>query len=421
MAAPSSSLQAVQTYQQSGLAYLQNLNCAVATANTKFKEFNKMQCQLGSTVTFDRPIRYNYNNSLTASFQGSTQLVESLTVNQEGSVAFSFNNQDYIFNADKYVEQFHRSATHELSANIEANIFESTITQSTYRTYYAGISGTSTKVVDAINSRTQIATALANFRNFGAANGDCKLYIPDMAEPAIVGQDLSQFAPIRNDREANSWELGNYNNCDIFKSNLLPLHTAGTVGNEGETMTVVSLSADGTTLSISGVTPTTATLAVGDILEFNDGVSGQPNVRFLTYTGHKTSAQKVQVRVTQAVTADGSGNMSFTISPALISDPTNPNRNVSVAIAADMQLKALPNHRAGLIVGGDALYLAMPQLAKEDPFPTSNESDPDTSVSMRVYYGSKFGENERGFVVDAIWGSHLVQDYAMRVAFPETV
>lgn len=418
MAAPTNALQAVQTYQKSGLAYLQNLNCAVATANTKFKEFNKMGAQLGSTVTFDRPIRYNYNNSLVADFQGSTQLVESLTVDQEGSVAFSFTNQEYIFNADKYVDNFHKSATHELSAQIESNVLQNAISN-TYRTYYAGISGTTTKTLDEINSRTQLSTALARFRNFGAANGDCKLYMSDLAEPSIVGQDLSSFAPVRNDSEANSWELGNYNNCNLYKSSLLPLHTAGTIGNEGQEMTVVNINQTGNQLTLSGVSPSTATLKAGDILEFNDNVSGQPNLRFLTYTGHKVSGQKVQVRVTDDSTSDGTGQIIVSIYPALISTETDSQRNINTQVAAGMTLKALPNHRAGLIVGGNALYLAMPQLAPEDPFATSNEVDTDTGVSIRVYYGSKFGENERGFVVDCIWGSHLVADYAMRVAFPE--
>jgi hypothetical protein len=83
-----------------------------------------------------------------------------------------------------------------------------------------------------------------------------------------------------------------------------------------------------------------------------------------------------------------------------------------------MQIKALPNHRAGLIVGGNALYIGMPRLPEEVPFPTANKSDSDTGVSIRMYYGSLFGQNQRGFVHDVIWGSTLVDEYAMRVVFP---
>lgn len=47
MAVPNNILQQVQTYQKSGLAYLQNLNCFVKTANTKFKNFQDMEANLG--------------------------------------------------------------------------------------------------------------------------------------------------------------------------------------------------------------------------------------------------------------------------------------------------------------------------------------------------------------------------------------
>ena len=50
-------LQQVQTYQMSNLAYLQNLNAFIATSNTRFKDFDKIEANLGSTVTFDLPPR----------------------------------------------------------------------------------------------------------------------------------------------------------------------------------------------------------------------------------------------------------------------------------------------------------------------------------------------------------------------------
>lgn len=418
MAAPSSTLQAVQTYQASGLGYLQNLYCGIATANTKFKNFQNEVGQLGATVGFDRPVRYVAEDSLVANFQGTTQLVETLTVNQAASVAFSFTNQDYVFNAEKYVDDFNMSAVAELGAKVEANLWDSTIINQTYRTYYSGITS---NAIDPITSFTQLAASLAGYRNFGSPNGGVKCYLPDTAVPAIVGSGLSQFVMNRNEELANSWELGKFSNSDWYQSNLLPLHTAGSIGDDGETMTVVSINPAGTQLTLNGVTASTATLKEGDIIEFNDNVTGHPNMRFLTYVGHKPCAQKVQVRVTADATADGTGEIVVDIFPALVSDLTSPNANINNAVAAGMELKCLPSHRAGVIIGGNALFLAMPKLPDEDPFPTASEYDPDSGVSLRVYRGSKFGENERGFVTDCIWGQTLVADYAMRIAFPTTV
>jgi len=52
------------------------------------------------------------------------------------------------------------------------------------------------------------------------------------------------------------------------------------------------------------------------------------------------------------------------------------------------------------------------------PFPTGNEVDPDTGVSMRMYYGSLFGQNQRGMIHDCIWGKKLVPEYSMGVIYP---
>jgi hypothetical protein len=60
----------------------------------------------------------------------------------------------------------------------------------------------------------------------------------------------------------------------------------------------------------------------------------------------------------------------------------------------------------------------MPKLPEEVPFPTANEHDADTGVSIRQYYGSLFGQNQRGMIHDAIWGSTLVDEMAIAVVFP---
>ena len=228
--------------------------------------------------------------------------------------------------------------------------------------------------------------------------------MPDTATPEIIGSGLNQFVTGRNEDMANSWELGKFSRSDFYQSNMLPVHTAGTIGDDGETMTVVSINAAGNQLTLNGVTASTATLKTGDIIEFNDSVAGQPNMRFLTYIGHRASDQKVQVRIAGDAISDGTGQIVVDIFPSLVSDATLPEANINNAVAAGMELKCLPSHRAGLIVGGDALYLAMPSLPDQSPFATSKDSDPETGVSMRVTKGTKFAENEMGIVLDCIAG-----------------
>ena len=81
MAVPANILQQVQTYQMSGLGFLQNLACFLGTSNTKFKNFDKLTANLGDTVTFDLPPRFTTTNSLVATFQPADQRVQ-ITINQ---------------------------------------------------------------------------------------------------------------------------------------------------------------------------------------------------------------------------------------------------------------------------------------------------------------------------------------------------
>lgn len=417
MSYPAQYLQAVQTYQAGGLAFLQNQNVAVATANTKFKDFEKLTANLGSTVTFDRPPRFVAKDGLVISFQAANQLVQSLTVDRAKNISFAFTNQEYLFNAEAYMDKFNEGAVMELSATVEADIW-SVIETNTYRAFGSFTIAGGVSTIDPINSFGQLAKSLTNYRDFGSpANQMLKYYLPLNNVSDIVNSGLNQFTLDRNNKMAMDWEVGKFGKAMFYESNLLPIHIAGTVGNTGADITVVSI--DSTKTIITATTTNGATLLAGDIVRFNDGVAGKPNMRFLAYVGHKPTGQRVDARVVANATADGTtGAITFTVYPALINDLANPEASVNNAVVAGMKLKAFPDHRCGLIVGGDARYLAMPKMFDEYPYPTSSEYDADTGVAMRVYYGSLFGQNERGFVCDLIYGTTMVDDYVMRVMFP---
>lgn len=411
MAVPNNILQQVQTYQLSNLAYLQNLNCFVATANTKFKNFEKMTANLGDTVTFDLPPRFTTAASLVATFQSADQRVENLTVDKAINVSYAFTAQQFIFNVEDYMSQFGKAAVMEMSAEIEADI-ATVCVESPYRFYGDGVTQ--------INSYGQLAAALAMYRNYGAAKDNTKFYLSDIAQSAIVNTGLNQFVPRRNEEAANSWDVGNFDRAEFYVSNLLPVHTAGTIGEDGTVLTVVSTVKDANDAVIqivfSGAGTDADAIKEFDKGQFSDGVSGLPNLRYLTFIGHKVSSNPVQFKVTSDAASSG-GNVTVDVYPPLKASAGN-TRNLNYEIQAGMQVTFLPSHRAGVITAGNPLFLGMPMLPEEVPFPTGNEVDPDTGVSLRMYYGSLFGQNQRGMIHDAIWGKKLVPEYAMSVVFP---
>ena len=415
MATPVNILQQVITYNESNLALLLNTFAFISTANMKFKGFNDdIPKNLGDTVSFDLPPRFTTTNSLVVSFQSAVQRVQQLTVSQQASTAYEFTAQQFIFNVRDYMQVFGKSAVAELGTQVESDI-SSLAETNTFRFYGDGVTPISTYL--------QLANALAFFRNFGAAKDNTKGYLSDITYPLIINSGLNQFTLDRGNREAMSWEIGRFSNCEWYQSNLLKTHTSGTEGNEGSVLTVVSTvqNAEGGVIQITfsgtfAASDPNSVLAY-DKFQFSDGVSGQPNLRFLTFIGHKPSQTPVQFRATANAASTGGSQVTVNIFPALQA-ASGQDQNITSEIVAGMQVTVLPSHRCGLIIAGNPLFLAMPKLPEEVPYPTSVEQDPDSGASIRQYYGSLFGQNQRGMVHDIIWGKTLVDEYSMMIALP---
>jgi hypothetical protein len=430
---PNNILQQVQTYQRSSLALLQNLCCHITTANTKFKDFDKIQANLGSTVTFDLPPRATTTAGLVAAFQPAVQRVQQLVCDQANNSSFAVTSQQRIFNLEKgeedYMRVFGESFIAEIGTQVEGNValnWASAVTSQLtsnlntfsgpYRYFGNGFT--------ALTSYQQLSQAIMFFKNYGSVAKGIKVYLPDTVVPSVVGNGLNQFVPQRNDDIAQSWEIGDFGTprVNYYQSNLMPIHVSGDTGVNQQTLTVVSVNdptgQNVTQITVSGATASDANAVYsGDLFEFQDGVTGQPNMRYLTFIGHFPSANAVQFRATANAAANASGVVTINITPAL-NWAGGQNQNVNNPIVAGMQILGLPSHRCGGILGGEAFYLAMPQLPEQDPFPTANEYDEVTGASLRLSYGSIFGQNQTGMIYDETHGSVIVPEYSMRYVIP---
>ena len=439
MTTPVNVLQTVQTYQKAELAWLLNEFVGINIANKKFKNFNDLTANLGDTVTFDTTPRYISYAGLQITEQPSVQRVQSLICSQAANVAAAYTDQQFIFNVRDYMDRFGMSAMKELGSLVESDILRNFISgvrvndpqnanfgslqvnSGPFRFYGDGVTP--------INSFTQLAQSVANFEDFGAASHKMMAILPVANIPAIVGSGLNQFAMRRNDELANSWELGKFANADWYESNLLPVHVSGTIGNTAAPNNVMTVSVigDPTGANVTSLTftyPGSLTDAnavkAGDLFQFNDGVSGKPNMRFLTFIGHSVCSQPVQFRaIADAASVAGSVTVLIqTINGVGLVWAQNQNQNLNNAIQAGMTVTPLPSHRAGCLMSGDQFYMAMPRLPDESPFTTSNMVDADSGASIRHYFGSQFGQNNRAYVRDVVFGSTLVSENSLRYAFP---
>jgi hypothetical protein len=436
MATPNNILQNVQTYQMAELAWMLNSFVAINKSNKKFQNFDNLTANLGDTVTFDLAPRATTANGLIITQQSAVQRVQSLICSQAVNSTYAFTSQQYIFNAEVYMERFGKSRTTELGSVIESdillNVVSSVIVNNPQDPRYGQLLDPASGPyrffgdgVTPINSFGQLAQALSNFRDYGAAMDETCCILPMTRVPAIVNSGLNQFAMDRNDEMAFSWKLGRFSDCDWYESNLLPVHVSGSVGNAASPSNVLTLISTNdptgnniTQLTLSGATASDPNaIKNGDLMFSIDGVSGQPDMRYLTFIGHRVSEQPVQIRAVGNAGADGSGHVVVNIFPALSSVP-GLNQNLNNALNAGMQLQVLPSHRAGVIMSGNPLYLAMPQLPDQSPFSTVTTTDKDSGASIRHYWGSQLGQNNSVYVYDQIWGSTMVAENTMRLVFP---
>jgi P22 coat protein - gene protein 5 len=322
------------------------------------------------------------------------------------------------------MERWGKAAVKQLSENVEANVARVAET-STYRFYGSATNGT----MNPITTSLQLATAIAEFQSFGSIMTELKMYLSNLTYPQIVNSNLNQFTLDRNNREAMSWEVGEFSGCNFFRSNLLTTHYAGDCGNEGLTLTVVSttLNPDGSVASItfSGAPASDANAVKAyDKFEFVDGVTGFRNLRYLTFIGGAVSQAPVQFSAQFDAASTAGGDVTVTLGtingslPLFAGIPTTTEFGINTAIVPGMQVTVLPDHRCGLLTSGNPLFLAMPKLNDQPPFPTSVAMDEETGVSIRQTFGTVFGQNQQAMIHDCIWGKSLVTENSFLIALP---
>jgi len=231
MTSPTNFLVQVQTWQMAGMLFLGNYGVFIHESNKMFQNFQEKEANLGDTVTYELTPRFASQEGLVVNYQPIQQRVETMTCDNGWNVSFNMTNQQMLFNLDEYLPRAVKGAVEELATTVEADVATLAET-SPYRFYGNGVTP--------IDSYKQLAKALAFFRNYGAPKDTLKVILSDLVEPDIVGSGLNEYATERNNEIANSWVVGKWMGVEYFRSNLLPTHYAGTVGNENTTLTVIS-------------------------------------------------------------------------------------------------------------------------------------------------------------------------------------
>lgn len=404
----------VQTYQEGMLAFQSNYGCFASTANTRFKNFQNLTANKGDSVSFDKPYKFVTVDGLIADLQPIEQRQHTLTCDKAANISVPISSQQWIFTLDEFMTEIGEGCVEEIGSFVESDLAEVCVT-STTRFYGDG--------VNPLSQYSQIPQMLASFRNVGMPKKDTRVYLADMTIPGLAADAQTKFVPARNEKIAADWMLGSFDKAEFYRSNLLPVHIAGNVGNEGSTLTVVSVTQNSagqiTAITFSGAPNASDPSAVKqyDKFEFQDGISGISNVRLTTFYGHKPSQSAVQFQAAANAASTGGSQVTITLDPPLQAT-SGKNQNITTQIVAGMQVKSLPTARYGMVTAGNPFYVAMPMLPDQAPYPTATAQDPEMGISTRLTHGALIGQNVLMTIYDLIWGKTLVSEYAMAIVQP---
>lgn len=411
MSTPANQLIQVATYNSAALEYMYNYSVFIKESNKQMQNFQDAPGQLGQTVQIALPMRASANDSLIYDTIPAEQRYHPLVCDKQSSTSYAYTAQQFVFNVEKWFKEFGKSQVAAISSKVEINVAQNCRT-APYRFYGNGRTQ--------INSVTQVAEMLEQYRSYGLAQTNLKVVFPNYLAPAFVTSQGNMFFTKRNDEQGQSWMLGDWDNCSFYRSNVLPTHRAGSVGNENLPLTVVSTN-DPTGNNITEITFSGAPASDFDAIRIYDSLeqTGPGRQNYLTFQGQSDSTNTpVQIRSISNSGSNGAGQVTVQFEPALCSTPGSAVRNIQNNIVAGMQFEVLPDHRCGIVIGSDALYLAMPKMPELISFPSSSMKNEETGVSLRTCAGSIFGKNTTILAHDLIYGHTAIPEYVMKIAIP---
>jgi hypothetical protein len=440
---PQNFLKKVTLLLRSYIALQTSYMSTLKVANTRFRNFNQVNGNLGSSITADLNPRARAVPGLIAAQQAAEQRFFTMTANQAFNVSFAYTAQEMIFNimngpGGDYTEVFNENALAALALNAEQTNLQNftssvkPITQVGGQTIVGQIgdftSGPRRFHGDGLtpfDSYLQIDKAVQKDRALGQAPGPCGFYIHNTVTPVIGNTGLGQYALRRNDEFAQSWEVGSFGSpaINIYQSNLLPTHEVGTASLQGTALTVVSVD-DPTGVAVTQITlsgaPNSSANAIlaADLFKFihTDGYS---NVNeFIQYV-YKDSYIPYAMRAKQKAASDGSGNVVLYLSEP-ICWAGGINQNINTPIVAGMRIMGTADHVAGGIIYGNSLYFAAPPLPEEWPFRSISIQDKETMLSMMLSSGALLGMNNRTTILYQLFATYLVPEYSSRVLFSKS-
>jgi len=343
------------TIAKEALIQLENQLVAAKLVNRRY-EAGFARAKDGNTIRVRRPNRYNVRTGPTASPQDTEEGNISVVVDRQRGVDLSISSADMTLTIDRLSELYIRPAMMELAQQVDADVLS----------LYPKIANWVGATGQQVNSWSDYAKAPERLDEIAVPRPNRVGILHTTDYWGVVG---SMTATVFNERIVKSAvedaKVGRYADTDVYLSQNVVTHTNGAFGGSPVTNTSTQPTS---WAAVKGTTPIQQTIAVtaaslsttgwanaGDVFTIADVLDINPRNR-------ATLGRLKQFAVQSVANSDGSGNVTLTITPAII--PSGPHRNcILVSPGAGKALTFVgaggATNRANIVMHKDALGLVM--------------------------------------------------------------
>lgn len=269
--------------------------------------FAKDGAKIGDTLKIRLPNQYTVRSGAALQAQDTTEQTVSLQVGTQKGVDVNFSSNELTLSLDDFADRVLEPAMSVLAAAIEADAMN--MVNDVYN--QVNNTGSAITLNKVLNARKILVDNLAPL-----GDRTCNLNTQDNVDlvDALKGlfQDSTNIA-----RQYREGYMGRTAGFDFMENTLWPSHTVGT---KAGTPLVNTGGQTGASLITDGWTASTAGLKKGDVFTIANVFRVHPETKLST-------GILQQFVATADGTADGSGNMTVGISPAIVT--TGPMQNVS--------------------------------------------------------------------------------------------
>jgi hypothetical protein len=376
---------------------------------------------VGDTITIRKPTDFTVRNTITASPQDTSEGKLTLQINQIAGVDFKFTSQQLTLNIAQLTERVIQPAMVQVANAIDLSVM------SLYKDIPQWVSN-----VGGVNGPPVAGTIMKAFNDFAAGpknmdqrtvpQGDRYAILSPADYWSMAGSQTALFSQQINNKSYREGRIGMVGGVDTYMSQNAPVFTTGPGGGTP----AVNGAAQNTTYDLTGVNTQTlitngwtaaaaARVVVGDTFT----IAGVFDVNPVTKATLSILKQFV-VAPGSTLASDGSGNLTLTISPQIIT--TGAFQNVSAAPANAALLTFNLGAAANLTVANNLMFdknafalCMVPMVRPPGSVDCSRVSKNGISIRVIPYYdGTNDVSNWR---LDVLYGTKTIDKrLAVRVS-----